>query len=665
MVRFTFRQGLQFIAGLCIWTLTRRTATNKLVFQNETTDEHEVLADTEVYERWEDGRWLVKESSIGAGRSLVYQSTPQDMQSLPERYRAGAERKLDYVRQVQLAFEKDGLPVKCDVVRLDNEIAKVAEVRSDPEPPEWSTWWRWWRRFSATKCVSKLVDRRRHNQRRRIPEALSIFEEVISEVFLTRQKNPAKAVVDGVKERYARMNKSLEAKDHLKAPSPATIYRWLNALNYRVVLQAREGKKLSDRELRAAIGSVKVSRILERVEIDHTPVDLLVVCETTRMVLGRPWLTLAIDRRSRMICGFYIGFHAPSASSVLYCLRMAILPKSSVLKGIEGLKNPWTVRGMPASVVADNGMDLHAKSLETFCLEGLIELIYCGAAHPELKGAIERMFRTLSADLFHSLPGTVFSNVIDRADYQSEKQAAIDLKTLTRILIKWIVDVYHCTPHRGLNGKTPLQVWQEDEMAMSFELPAYPRQFDLMVGHSATRTLFHYGVEYDCINYNSALLQTFGDLHEKRQVLELRVYDHDVSYIDVLDAKTDEFVRVPAVDQDYCAGLNRETHAMVRQLVRSRFKDEWTQQQLRDAKAEIQTMVAEALRAHKAGKRKERAAKRMHDSEEVLGTRPTPSLDAAQQPSAVDLENAEDGELHDVLDHLPQFGTAVRQGSVA
>jgi hypothetical protein len=38
---------------------------------------------------------------------------------------------------------------------------------------------------------------------------------------------------------------------------------------------------------------------LELVQIDHTQLDVMVVDESQRMVLGQPWLTLAIDVASR------------------------------------------------------------------------------------------------------------------------------------------------------------------------------------------------------------------------------------------------------------------------------------------------------------------------------------------------------------------------------
>ena len=56
-----------------------------------------------------------------------------------------------------------------------------------------------------------------------------------------------------------------------------------------------------------------------------------------------------------------------------------------------------------------------------------IEVLFCGVAHPEMKGAVERIFRTLAKDLIHELPGTTFSNPKERGDYPSEKLAAIDM----------------------------------------------------------------------------------------------------------------------------------------------------------------------------------------------------------------------------------------------
>mgnify|MGYP000926634739 FL=1 len=473
MVRFQFKKGLRFLKGNSVWTMIRRTVTGKLQFESEGEDEQIVLTDQEVYQRWASRDWLVDETSLGYGRDLMYLATPKDIRALPEDEQREVERKLKYVQGIERAFADAYQRVRCSPKRLTEFIAQLAESLSDRDVPHWSSVWRWWRAYERTKCFSKIQDGRLNNRRKTDPVAFSIFEEVVNEVFLTPQRMPGKAVVDGIRDRTFRINQGLLPEQRLKPPAPATIYRWLDRL-YRVVVdQARLGKAHTERELRSVTGSVKVTRLLERVEIDHTPVDLLVVCRLTRMVLGRPWLTLVIDRMSRMILGFYISFHAPSAYSVLYALRMSILPKHDLLKDIDDLKNPWPARGLPRTIAMDNGMDLHADAVEAFALEAAAELLYCGAAQPELKAAIERMMRTINEDLFHQMPGTVFNCVDARGDYPSEATAAIDIDQLTRVLIKWIVDVYHCTPHRGLNGETPLQVWNAQEAKAEFELPAY------------------------------------------------------------------------------------------------------------------------------------------------------------------------------------------------
>jgi len=125
---------------------------------------------------------------------------------------------------------------------------------------------------------------------------------------------------------------------------------------------------------------------------------------------------------------------------------------------------------------------------------------------------------------------------------------------------------------------------------------------------------------------------------KKKITVQIRVYEHDISYIDVHMPNTDEFVRVPAVDTDYCQGLNRDTHRLNRRRVIERFGDEWTQQQLREAKAEIQALVDAAIGHHKAMKRKRATAAKMVDSESALGMRESNALADSMRRADLDPE---------------------------
>jgi putative transposase len=56
------------------------------------------------------------------------------------------------------------------------------------------------------------------------------------------------------------------------------------------------------------------------VQMDHTKVDVTVVDPITRLPVGRPTLTLAIDVATRMAIGFHLSLDPPSLTAVALCL---------------------------------------------------------------------------------------------------------------------------------------------------------------------------------------------------------------------------------------------------------------------------------------------------------------------------------------------------------
>ncbi|MDZ5792851.1 integrase, partial [Stenotrophomonas maltophilia] len=73
---------------------------------------------------------------------------------------------------------------------------------------------------------------------------------------------------------------------------------------------------------------------LEVVQIDHAVVDLMVVSPLTRQVIGRPWITLAIDVFTRCVVGYYMSFDPPDQTSVALTLEHSCLPKERWLESI-------------------------------------------------------------------------------------------------------------------------------------------------------------------------------------------------------------------------------------------------------------------------------------------------------------------------------------------
>jgi len=67
------------------------------------------------------------------------------------------------------------------------------------------------------------------------------------------------------------------------------------------------------------------------IQIDHTPIDLILVDDEERLPIGKAYLTIAIDVYSRMLAGFVVTLEAPSAMSAGLCVVDAILPKEARL----------------------------------------------------------------------------------------------------------------------------------------------------------------------------------------------------------------------------------------------------------------------------------------------------------------------------------------------
>ena len=66
-------------------------------------------------------------------------------------------------------------------------------------------------------------------------------------------------------------------------------------------------------------------RPLEIAHIDHTELDVELVCSRTGHNLGRPWLTLLVDAFSRRILSVYVTFNPPSYRSCMMALRICVL----------------------------------------------------------------------------------------------------------------------------------------------------------------------------------------------------------------------------------------------------------------------------------------------------------------------------------------------------
>jgi putative transposase len=341
------------------------------------------------------------------------------------------------------------------------------------------------RRYRQRSQTSSLLPGKRGHESK-VPLLGADREQLLSacihEFYLKPERPRLSALMLEVRRRFA--------EQRMPPPNYRTVVCRVEALDLRLATAKREGGKKA-RELLGpvAISTLQPEHPMELLQIDHTPVDIIVVDQHKRLPIGRPWLTLAIDVRTRMVAGFHVSLWSPSTISVSLALSQAVLPKTCWLADRELQTLEWPVHGLPRTIHVDNAKEFYAEALVRGCQEYGIRLEHRPPGRPHFGGHIERLIGTMMGAV-HLLPGTTFSNVVEKGSYASEARATLTLPEFERWLALQIAGVYHLSTHSAL-GTTPLAAWQaeveqtkssslrdpldETEFFLNF-LPAVPRQ---------------------------------------------------------------------------------------------------------------------------------------------------------------------------------------------
>ncbi len=419
----------------------------------------------------------------------------------------------------------------------------------------------------------------------------NIVDIVIREKYLTRQRLTVKAVHDALLVRVREENFTRRGRE-LPQPSIEAVYKRVRKLVRYEVTKGRYGKRVADRMFGAFGSGINPSRPLERVEIDSTRLDLMVVDEETGMPIGRPTFTVAIDDYTKMILGFYLSFDGEGALALLQCLKHAILPKDYVASRYRNdIHGRWDAYGLPELLIVDNGSGQHSKSFEDACLQLGIPIQYCPVKQPWFKGAVERYLLTLNMELLHGLPGTTFSNILDKGDYDPSKHAIVGFNTLLTVLHKFIIDYYQDRPHRGIND-VPARLWREATELHPPALPPHRDVLQVLLAQLETRTIQSYGIELFGLRYNDPSIGLLRRRHKKGFAFKIKCDVRDLGVIHVLDPDNDHFLPAPSIHPEYASGLNYYAHRVIRNYAKRRMDNASDPVKLALAKEEIRQIVA-------------------------------------------------------------------------
>lgn len=475
-----------------------------------------------------------------------------DFLTFSESEKAIARRKLKYVKAIIAA---NLMTVKPQTI--NEVIDAVAKQINDEKKPHWTTVYRWHRDYlesdSDVRALSTNRKRKGNRLPRLRPEVQDIIDDVINNYYLTRERPSIKSTYTQICMRIQESNDFRESDDQLNMPTYMTIRRKIQKLPPEVVTEKHFSKHRAKTDFRAYQKGPEVSRILERVEADHTPLPCIVVDDYSRLPLGRPTLTCLIDHYSKAVVGFYLSFSDPGTTPFFEALKYAIFPKTFVKKIYPNVQNDWECFGIPENLIVDNGKEFHSKSFDDTCNALGIPYQYAPPLYPWYKSLVERHFRTLNESLLTRVPGKTFANIMEKDDYDPAKNAVVSFTSMQELIHIWVVDIYNRTYQESIDS-TPAQIWHESAKLFPPRLPSDLNRIDIELGLMKDRKIGKEGIQFEKLKYNSEELGALRRKLPEKHEVKIKINRNDISYINVLDPITNRYFIVPASNQRLTRG---------------------------------------------------------------------------------------------------------------
>jgi putative transposase len=292
------------------------------------------------------------------------------------------------------------------------------------------------------------------------------------------------------------------------APSYASVHEIVRRLDPAMMMLAHEGGN-AFRDRYELVYRHRAERPNATWQADHTQLDIIIL--DANGAKTRPWLTTVIDDYSRVVAGYMVFPGAPSALNTSLALRQAIWRKTHV---------DWPVCGVPDVLHVDHGSDFTSIHLDQAASDLRFQLVYSTIARPQGRGKIERLFRTINAELLSELPGYIQNG-------KSATPPRLSLPELDAAIGAFIIHNYNTRLHSGI-GAVPVEAWRADGW-----IPRLPDSLEaldsLLIMVAKPRMVRRDGVHFEGLRFFDPTLAAYvGESvairYDPRDLGEIRVF---------------------------------------------------------------------------------------------------------------------------------------------
>lgn len=346
-------------------------------------------------------------------------------------------------------------------------------------------------------------------------------------------------------------------------PSRVTFAKKVRAAaDRRQTLKSQQGQRAADEACRINEYVPDPDWLLQQVEIDHTLANLNVVDDASGVLLGRPWITMIMDRLTRCILGCHVSFLPPSWATLSRCIAHALWPKD--MTAYSGLE--WPQHGKWDWAYTDRGMDFISHPARRSAQLLHFEIANLPGFSPWLKGRIESLFKRFALQAYDYRDGLISW---DLKQYDGRKNATVGYAEFRHDIVTWIARDYHPNGHSGLDGQmAPNDFWQS-QVDLNFGVTPVDSTGGLrrLLGVSVRRRVSHMGIRVHGLNYNGPGLGAIRDRHGSDvDWYEVRYDPYDLAGVDLLDHVTGEWLTLWCTRPDIANGTTAWQHTFHAQL---------------------------------------------------------------------------------------------------
>ncbi len=342
----------------------------------------------------------------------------------------------------------------------------------------------------------------------------------------------------GTRTRVRRRVEALLAEQHgpgtVPMPSAATFYRLLRALDagQHTFGAATTRRSMANRP-DGPFGTVLAARPGELVQIDTTPIDVMVLLEDG--VSARAELTILVDLATRTIGSGLLRPHGTKAVDAALLLARALVPEPMRPGWADALRMrasrlPHTELAAvddrladaaakpvitPETIVCDRGAVFLSETFLAACSRLGISLQPAHPRTPTDKGVVERTFASINT-LFCQYVAGYTGRDTTRRGRDVDGPAVWSLAQLQDLFDQWVLAGWQARPHDGLrhpelprSALSPNEMYAAQIVAAGYLPLALSASDYLELLPVAWRTITAAGIRVGSLTYDSAELNPY------------------------------------------------------------------------------------------------------------------------------------------------------------